>query len=205
MLRINLSPVHQQDGEIFHTAKTSMHWFESHEIALYEHPPYSLYLNFIEHISVYVKHNLHVICPDIVNIKKATDTIKSQLAEVLHQVWEVFNEHFFESIVDYMADCVQTVLNSKEWYMIYWGYICGRVRSVEVTSGEVVSERVVVFFLFCFLIKTSFANSNPCYLTWICQFPQFRQLLAGEFLDKLGCSKRTRQPCARIPLKSDRI
>lgn len=74
-----------------------MLWFESHKITLYKHPLYSLYLKLTEHIYVDMKHKFHIMYPDVVNMKKAPETINSRLAKVLSHVWEETKNVFLKT------------------------------------------------------------------------------------------------------------
>ena len=119
LLGIELEPLFMQDGAKVHTAKLSMAFFEDHGIMLYNHPPYSPDLNPIEHIWVHMKHKLHRMYPDVVNLRGSPQTIQRRLAEILPQVWEEIPEGYFEAMLDSMPDRVQAVIDARGWYTRY--------------------------------------------------------------------------------------
>lgn len=58
-----------------------------------------------------MKFKLQVINLDFGYMKGTPETLKSRLMEVLLQVWKYINDHLFESMIHFMPNHIQALLN----------------------------------------------------------------------------------------------
>jgi len=109
----------QQDNAPVHKAYSVMDWLEANNIDVFEHPPYSLDLNPIEHAWVELKKRLHQQYPRIGNTPGGKQAVKNKLAQVLPLVWETIPEEFFEKLWKSIPRRVAAVLEAKGGYTRY--------------------------------------------------------------------------------------
>lgn len=112
-------PVFQQDNAPIHTAGVVTEWLDEMGFDVEGHPPLSPDMNPIEHAGVELKRRLHQQYPDILNTKGGPARVRTQLAEVLPQVWETIPDSFFEKLWLSMPDRVAAVIEAKGWQTKY--------------------------------------------------------------------------------------
>ena len=97
------------DNAPVHTAKVIQHFLKRHHIPVERHPPYTLDLNPIEHVWVYLKRYLQAKYPDIANTPVGPDAVRARLAEVLPEAWEAIPVSVFESFWRSMPNRVAAI------------------------------------------------------------------------------------------------
>lgn len=108
-----------QDNETNHKAHKITRWFQIHGIeVLPDQPPYSPYLNPIEHLWLSLEQGIYDVCPHFDSIA-GPEAQRAKLEEVLPQAWHAIRDEYVTSVLESMPRRMQAVIDAEGWQTKY--------------------------------------------------------------------------------------
>ena len=104
-----------QDNAPIHTAKSVKDWFSNHRINVVEWPPYSPDLNPIEHVWAYLKEQLLLRYPHLVDLGRSEEAIE-EFKEAIKETWKALDQEKIDNYIRSMTTRINAVLLAEGWY-----------------------------------------------------------------------------------------
>jgi transposase len=107
-----------QDNAPIHKAGSVLRWYEDHGIPLLDWPPYSLDLNPIEHVWVWLKRYINEHYPELKNMGNCDADYKA-LCEAIEQAWNALDQDKIDDLIRSMSRRTLAVWKAKGWHSKY--------------------------------------------------------------------------------------
>lgn len=119
LTKAGIDPIFMQDNAPVHKADLIIRWFREKGYVVMEWPPYSLDLNPIEHVWRKLKIELQKRYPRLKDMAGGLDTIKSEMTEIIPELWYELAGDYFENLVRSMPYGAEAVIRAEGWYTKY--------------------------------------------------------------------------------------